>query len=209
MPDTLRETLIDEARSLPLQAIDVSRPDLFGSDAWPAWFSRLRREAPVHYCADSRVGPYWSVTTLADIKQVDADNVTFSSERGGIAILGPGNSGELQIGTFIAMDEPRHAPKRNAVSPAVAPMALKRPEPLSCRCGCIRTEHRLQHWKTRPSSGSGGNPSHPAVIAAIVRCSDWLPGSLRPNRKGTCVMAGSASLMVKMVLQSSSRTTCS
>ena len=48
-----------------------------------------------------------------------------------------------------------------------------------------------------------------AVIAAIVRCSDWLPGSLRPNRKGTCVMAGSASLMVKMVLQSSSRTTCS
>ncbi|MCP5180517.1 MAG: hypothetical protein H6993_01125 [Pseudomonadales bacterium] len=48
----------------------------------------------MHYCADSRVGPYWSVTTLADIKQVDADNVTFSSERGGIAILGPGNSGE-------------------------------------------------------------------------------------------------------------------
>jgi hypothetical protein len=45
----------------PLSAIDVSDPAIFQRDTWQPLFARLRREAPVHYCPESRYGPYWSV----------------------------------------------------------------------------------------------------------------------------------------------------
>jgi hypothetical protein len=51
--------------SVPLEAIDVGHPALFEADAmWP-YFERLRNEAPVHYCAKSQFGPYWSLTKFA------------------------------------------------------------------------------------------------------------------------------------------------
>ena len=45
---------------VPLDEIDVSRPEIFLNDSWQPWFERLRREAPVHYLADSVNGPFWS-----------------------------------------------------------------------------------------------------------------------------------------------------
>ena len=51
-----------EAPAQPLSSIDVSDPAIYEQDTWRPLFARLRREAPVHYCADSRYGPYWSVT---------------------------------------------------------------------------------------------------------------------------------------------------
>ena len=56
----------------PLGAIDVSDPTLYQEDRW-AHFARLRREAPVHYCAVSRYGPFWSVTRYNDIMAVELD----------------------------------------------------------------------------------------------------------------------------------------
>ena len=47
---------------IPLAEIDVSRPSLFQSDKVGAFFERLRREDPVHYCSESAFGPYWSIT---------------------------------------------------------------------------------------------------------------------------------------------------
>ena len=70
----------------PLAQIDVSRPELFQNDTWHPWFARLRQEAPVHYLENSRNGPFWSVTSHQLIKEVDANNTVFSSEKGGIAI---------------------------------------------------------------------------------------------------------------------------
>ena len=130
MNTTLRDELIHQASITPLEEIDVSRPDIYGHDAWGPWFARLRREAPVHRCAQSALGPYLSVTGHAEIMQVDSDNLSFSSEAGGISILDPSPNDELRIETFIAMDEPRHTPKRNAVAPAVSPRALMQLEPL-------------------------------------------------------------------------------
>jgi cytochrome P450 len=114
----------------PLEQIDVSRSELYGTDTWRPLFARLRRDAPVHYCADSHVGPFRSVSRFDDIKRVDADNETFSSEWGGVSLIDDEGAGPLQIETFIAMDEPRHSAQRGAVSPAVAPRALSRLEPL-------------------------------------------------------------------------------
>ena len=116
----------------PLEEIDVSRPELFENDTWRPWFARLRREAPVHYLSDSKNGPFWSVTSHELIKEVDTNHQVFSSEAGGISIVEPEeiNTEELQGESFIQLDEPRHTPQRNTVTPAVAPQNLAEMEPL-------------------------------------------------------------------------------
>jgi len=116
----------------PLEAIDVSRPELFRTDSWQPWFARLRREAPVHYLADSANGPFWSVTSHQLIKEVDGNHQVFSSEKGGIAIADPipATEGQIQGRSFITMDEPAHMPQRQAVAPTVAPKNLVELEPL-------------------------------------------------------------------------------
>src|SRR3546814_20737441 len=66
--------------SIPLGEINVANPYLFQNDTVGEYFSRLRREDPVHYCAESRFGPYWSVTKFNDIMAVDTTHKVFSSE---------------------------------------------------------------------------------------------------------------------------------
>jgi cytochrome P450 len=123
---------VKSADTAPLNEIDVSRPDLYQNNTWQPWFARLRREAPVHYLADSVNGPFWSVTNHALIKEVDANNKVFSSEAGGIAIVDPYVLDDQQVvaESFITLDEPKHAPQRQAVAPSVAPNNLAELEPL-------------------------------------------------------------------------------
>ena len=54
-----------EVDAVPLEEIDVSRPELYLNDTWQPWFARLRREAPVHFLADSVNGPFWSVSSIS------------------------------------------------------------------------------------------------------------------------------------------------
>src|ERR1043166_6054899 len=119
---------IDDARrqaySMPLEDIDVSRPDLFRSNTmWP-YFERLRKEAPVHYCPMSRVGPYWSVTKYKDIMHVETNHAVFSSDinLGGIGIQN--TKVDYRRESFIAMDEPRHGQQRKTVAPMFTPENL-------------------------------------------------------------------------------------
>ena len=120
--------------SVPLDEIDVSRPELFKNDTWQPWFERLRKEAPIHFLADSVSGPFWSVSSHELIKEVDSNDRVFSSssEFGGIAIANPpeAKEGEVQGQSFITMDEPEHRPQRMAVAPTVAPTNLVELEPL-------------------------------------------------------------------------------
>ncbi len=45
----------EEAYSTPLEDFHPGAPRLFQTDTlWP-WFDRLRKEAPVHYFANSRI----------------------------------------------------------------------------------------------------------------------------------------------------------
>jgi cytochrome P450 len=121
-----------EVDAVKLEDIDVSRPEIYRSDTWRPWFARLRREAPVHYQADSVNGPFWSVSNHRFIKEVDSNNEVFSSEAGGIAIVDPipVGPGQIQGESFIQLDEPRHAPQRQTVAPAVAPNNLAELEPI-------------------------------------------------------------------------------
>ena len=121
----------DIARSLPLDQIDVSAPDLYVRDAAHAYFERLRREAPVHYCRESAYGPYWSITRFNDIVAVDTNHQVFSSDtsQGSFvlddAVLNPVNGGIL-LPNFLGMDPPKHDIHRKTVNPIVAPDNLER-----------------------------------------------------------------------------------
>ena len=112
------------AESVPLDAFDVSNPALYQQDVWQPYFRRLRREAPVHYCPASPLGPYWSVTRHKDIIALETDHRRFSSSStlGGIVLRD--RYGELELPMFIAMDPPKHDVQRKVVQPIVSPENL-------------------------------------------------------------------------------------
>jgi len=118
---------IPDPYSLPLDQIDVSRPELIQQDAHWKYFERLRKEDPVHYCAEAENGPYWSVTKYRDIMHVDTNHQIYSSE-GSITIRDQDEDFVLPM--FIAMDPPLHDQQRKVVSPIVAPDNLSKMEGL-------------------------------------------------------------------------------
>lgn len=123
----------ESVESIPLEEINVSRPELFQRDEVGPYFERLRREDPVHYCAESAYGPFWSVTKFKDIMQVEVNHKVFSSESeyGGITLDDPKNRGpenDFQMPMFIAMDPPKHDEQRKVVSPAVGPSSIAKLE---------------------------------------------------------------------------------
>jgi len=107
--------------SLPLASFNVARPRLFQDNAMWGYFARLRAEAPVHWCRDSAIGPYWSVSSFEHIMAVDTNHRQFSSEAtlGGITL--GGFSEDFVLPSFISMDPPRHDAQRKTVQPIVAP----------------------------------------------------------------------------------------
>lgn len=114
------------ANAADINQLDVSNHFLFQRDAhWPL-FERLRNEDPVHYHADSRYGPFWSVTSHDAIKTVEADHQRFSSASGIGIVDNPG----AESSSFIAMDSPKHDEQRKTVAPVVAPPNLAKMESL-------------------------------------------------------------------------------
>ena len=114
----------EEAYSTPLKDYHPGAPKLFQNDTlWP-WFERLRKEEPVHYCTNSPIEPYWSVTKYNDIMHVDTNHGIFSSDStlGGISIrdVPPG----YDYPSFIAMDQPTHSAQRKTVAPMFTPTHL-------------------------------------------------------------------------------------
>jgi len=114
--------------SIPLDQIDVSDAELFETDTLWGYFERLRNEDPVHFCADSEFGPYWSVTKFEDIVAVEKKPEIFSSEPT-IVIADPDPEFPLTAG-FITMDGPRHQAHRKTTQPVASPRNLTRLEPL-------------------------------------------------------------------------------
>ena len=130
--ETMEMDTVEKIAAIPIEQIDVSRPSLFQKDTIGLFFDRLRKEEPVHYCRESKVGPYWSVTRFDDIMAVDTNHKVFSSEAklGGIAIQDMHSAeGALELEMFIAMDPPKHDQQRKAVTSAVAPSNLQLLEP--------------------------------------------------------------------------------
>jgi cytochrome P450 len=111
--------------AVALDQIDVSRPELMQSDTHWGYFARLRAEDPVHYCADSFFGPYWSITKFNDIMEIEKDHQTFSSNE---SITLAERPADFETTNFIAMDPPKHDVQRKTVQGVVAPMNLAKLE---------------------------------------------------------------------------------
>ena len=119
--------------SIPLDSIDVSDSELFETDTHWGYFERLRKEDPVHYCAQSDFGPYWSVTSYDDIVHVEKHPEIFSSARS-IVVGDPDPDFPLEAG-FITMDgaQARRPPqggrsrsRRRATSACLEPLIRER-----------------------------------------------------------------------------------
>ena len=117
-----------DPHSIPLDQIDVSDSELFETDTLWGYFERLRKEDPVHYCAASEFGPYWSVTRFDDIVHVEKNPEIFSSARS-IVVGDPDPDFPLEAG-FITMDGARHQAHRKVAQPVAAPRNLALLEPL-------------------------------------------------------------------------------
>jgi cytochrome P450 len=112
---------------IPLDKINVANPFLFARDTHRPWFKRLRDEAPVHYCAESFFGPYWSITRYEDIVTVDTSHDIFSSEP---SITIGDTQDDFPLPMFIAMDRPKHDEQRAVVSPVTGAENLRTFEPI-------------------------------------------------------------------------------
>ncbi|MBK6659059.1 MAG: cytochrome P450 [Proteobacteria bacterium] len=115
--------------AIALDEIDVSNPRLYQDDVIAPYFARLRKEAPVHYCARSNYGPYWSITRYQDIVEVNADDERVSSnyELGG-HILGYDKmfrSHGVDARMFQSTDPPIHTAQRKAIAPIVARASVR------------------------------------------------------------------------------------
>jgi cholest-4-en-3-one 26-monooxygenase len=100
-----------------IAAQDLDRVDLGDLDLWADGpphdlFTRLRREAPVHWSplADHpKEAGFWSITRAADVREISLDHGTYSSELGGVLVLDDfGIPLEAQRQQMISMDPPRH-----------------------------------------------------------------------------------------------------
>ncbi|MDB5681412.1 MAG: cytochrome [Sphingomonas bacterium] len=125
-------TMIADAETIPLADIDVSDPELHRRDTALDYLKRLRREDPVHYCANSAFGPYWSLTKFNDIMNTELNYKAFTSE-GTVVIDDQYFSGghienEAKKPNFIVMDPPVHTSRRSAVAPGLAPGNLAKLE---------------------------------------------------------------------------------
>ena len=129
----MSDTKAKDVHSIPLDKIDVSDPAIYCNDNWQPLFARLRAESPVHYCADSPLGPYWSVTSHDLIKQVNSNHGVFSSAQG-MTIMDADESSlgdeDIIMENFLGMDPPEHDTHRASVAPSVAPSNLANFEPL-------------------------------------------------------------------------------
>lgn len=113
--------------TMPIEEIDLSHPGIWQANQFLPFMERLRNEEPVHYCANSAVGPYWSIMKYKDILEVDTSPHIYSSEPT-IGIVDTFE--EYTLPAFISMDPPKHDEQRRVVQGVVAPANLKNLEGL-------------------------------------------------------------------------------
>ena len=124
---TEEEVLDLDPWSMPLEAINVSEPNLYKTNRHWDFFKRLRQDDPVHYCRESVFGPFWSITRFNDIMEVEKNYTDFSSV-GGVT-LGDRPS-DFNTPNFISQDPPIHDVQRKAVTGVVAPNNLAKLQPI-------------------------------------------------------------------------------
>jgi len=117
---------VNSTDDISLASLDVSAIERFRANTHGAVFARLRQQAPVHYCANSPYGPFWSITRLDDILAIEADPENFSSE--GNIIIGD-VSPDYEAPAFATSDPPVHTNERRAAAASVTASRMAELEP--------------------------------------------------------------------------------
>ena len=110
---------------------DVSRAEIYAEDRWQPIFKEMRAQAPINKIVDSDFGDYWNITTAKPIQHIEALPDLFSSEEGGITLVGKEAQAipeeeQVRMPMFIAMDRPKHTEQRRVVAPAFTPSEMVR-----------------------------------------------------------------------------------
>ena len=128
-----------DANAIDIKDYDIAQSALFHTNTFWPFFDRMRKEAPVHYCASENSienDGYWSVTKYRDIMEVESHPQLYSSADAGVSIRR--RMEKVNRPSFIAMDEPEHGKQRKAVQGVVAPTNLAKLEPIIReRCASI------------------------------------------------------------------------
>jgi len=119
---------------MELKDIDLNNIDLFvNGDPHTAW-KILREQAPVHWNHKDNTG-YWSITRHQDALYVYRNPLTFSSERGGVALnygLTDEEAMAQQAGfgqMLIVTDPPRHTRMRQIINKRFTKAAMAPQDP--------------------------------------------------------------------------------
>ena len=97
-----------------LNGLDISDIRRFRDGTHLPYFARLRTEHPIHFCADSPFGAFWSITRAADILAINADHQRFSSKHN--VIIGD-IPDDFHYPAFMVSDPPSHGIWRRVVAP--------------------------------------------------------------------------------------------
>jgi cytochrome P450 len=116
-----------DPKTVPLDQIDMSQPELYLHNLQFPFFDRLREEAPVHYCAIGEFEPFWSITRFDDITEIEKNHQLFSSEP---TVLLQDPPEDMPFQSFLQMDPPKHCEQRASVQDSVAPRNLVNLEPV-------------------------------------------------------------------------------
>lgn len=116
-----------EARGIGAELID---PDLYAEHGYPheAW-SRLRREAPVHY-VEGPDYPFWALTRHEDIVEISRQPLLFSNHPRFQIVVGADYASDdaREPETMIHMDPPRHRQFRDLLARRFTPREMRRIE---------------------------------------------------------------------------------
>lgn len=119
---------------MELKDIDLNNLDMFMyGDPYAAW-KILREQTPVHWNPKDDTG-YWSITRYQDALYIYRNPLTFSSERGGVALnygLSDQEAMAQQAGfgqMLIVTDPPRHTRMRQIINKRFTKAALAPQEP--------------------------------------------------------------------------------
>ncbi len=113
--------MTDAAVIDPLELVDPAR---YGERGYPhELWARMRAEAPVTYIEPPDLEPFWAITKHADVQQIAAQPLRFSSARG-ITLRRP-NQPDFHSDVLVVLDPPRHGPLRRVASPRFTPKAMR------------------------------------------------------------------------------------
>ena len=110
-------------------------PQQYATHGYPhALWTRMRREAPVHWCEPVELVPFWAVTKHAHICEISKQPDAFLSGPGIVPAtkevaerMARGEKSPFDMmQTIITMDPPKHRKYRKVASPWFTPQALAR-----------------------------------------------------------------------------------